>query len=322
MLVSVVDLKKYFRVYGGIIPKPVEQVLALDGVSFTIEKGEAMGLVGESGCGKTTLGRTILRLISPTSGEVYFNGKNIFKLGKEELRHLRPEMQMIFQDPFSSLNPRMTVQAIVEEAVRARHGFTAEEMKNRVAELFDEVGLHSYHFKKYPHQLSGGEKQRVAILRALAPGPKFIVSDEPVSSLDVSIRAHLLNLLTRLQKRFELAFLHISHDLSVVRQICDKVAVMYLGKIVEMGSTEDLYDDPKHLYTQALLSATPIPDPEAKIEQIILKGEVPSALRPPPGCRFHPRCFIRDRPLTLCSSVEPKLTDIGNGHSFACHMIK
>jgi oligopeptide transport system ATP-binding protein len=318
-LLSVKSLVKNFSVRGGILSREVDVVHAVDGVSFEIGPGETLGLVGESGSGKSTTGRCILRLIEPTAGEVWFEGRNVTALGQNALRSLCRDMQIIFQDPFASLNPRMTVGAIIGEALTI-HGLakSKQEFEARVIELLETVGLKSDHMSRFPHEFSGGQRQRIGIARALAVEPKLIVCDEPVSALDVSIQAQVINLLEDLQEKFGLTYLFIAHDLSVVEHISTRVAVMYLGRIVEIASSRDLYTTPLHPYTEALLSAVPIPDPGAKRERIMLKGEVPSPMRPPSGCHFHTRCPIRKLP--LCSAEAPALEEKRPGHWAACHL--
>lgn len=318
VLLKVINLKKYFPVRGGLFSKVIGYVQAVDGVSFDIKRGETLGLVGESGCGKTTTGRTILRLLEPTAGEVTFEGENIFKLDQEKLRKTRRNVQIIFQDPFGSLNPRMTVGNIVGESLLIhRIANNKKEKEERVRDLLETVGLNVGHIRRYPHEFSGGQRQRIGIARALALNPKLIVCDEPVSALDVSIQAQVINLLENLQEQFKLTYLFIAHDLSVVKHISDRVAVMYLGKIVELSATLNLYDNPQHPYTEALLSAVPIPDPTLKKQRIVLEGDVPSPFKPPTGCRFHPRCKYSK---SVCSQEEPELIDIGNEHYVACHL--
>ena len=318
VLLKVRNLKKYFPVRGGLFSKVIGYVQAVDGVSFDIKRGETLGLVGESGCGKTTTGRTILRLLEPTAGEVTFEGENIFKLDQEKLRKTRRNVQIIFQDPFGSLNPRMTVGDIVGESLLIhRIANDKKEKEERVRDLLETVGLNVGHIRRYPHEFSGGQRQRIGIARALALNPKLIVCDEPVSALDVSIQAQVINLLENLQEQFKLTYLFIAHDLSVVKHISDRVAVMYLGKIVELSATLNLYDNPQHPYTEALLSAVPIPDPTLKKQRIVLEGDVPSPFKPPTGCRFHPRCKYSK---SVCSQEEPELIDIGNEHYVACHL--
>jgi len=317
-LLQVKNLKKYFPIRGGLFSREVARVHAVDDVSFTIEKGETMGLVGESGCGKSTTGRCILRLIEPTSGEVTFEGKNVTALDKRSLRHLRRDMQIIFQDPYASLNPRMTVGSIIGEAIVIHKlAKTRKEREERVIHLLETVGLSSEHLRRYPHEFSGGQRQRIGIARALAVSPKLIVADEPVSALDVSIQAQVINLLEDLQKQFNLTYLFIAHDLSVVEHISTRVAVMYLGKIVEIAPAKELYNNPKHPYTEALLSAVPIPDPAVKRKRILLEGDVPSPIKPPSGCRFHTRCSVR---VPACSENEQVLKQISPGHWVACQV--
>jgi oligopeptide/dipeptide ABC transporter ATP-binding protein len=317
-LLEVRNLVKHFHVGGGLFGGPAGVVRALDGVSFAIRRGETLGLVGESGCGKTTTGRCILQLERPTSGQIVFEGRDLTVLDEDELRPIRRKMQVIFQDPYSSLNPRMTVGQIIAEPI-AVHGIVRERRRRtqRVQELLSHVGLLAQHADRYPHQLSGGQRQRVGIARALAVEPALIVCDEPVSALDVSIQAQIINLLEDLQAQFGLTYLFVAHDLSVVRHISDRVAVMYLGKIVEITDRKSLYDAPLHPYTKALLSAVPIPDPalEAQRERVVLGGEVPSALNPPPGCVFHPRCPIA---VDRCRVDVPELREIRPGHRAAC----
>jgi oligopeptide transport system ATP-binding protein len=316
-LLEVRSLKKYFPIKKGVFSRTVGYVKAVDGVDITIREGETMGLVGESGCGKSTTGRTILRLIEPTDGEVIFKGKNVFKLNKHQMRHLRREMQIIFQDPYASLNPRMTVGDIIGEPLEIHRLAFGKKREERVLELLEVVGLRPQHIRRYPHEFSGGQRQRIGIARALAVNPKLIICDEPVSALDVSIQAQVINLMEELQEQFGLTYLFIAHDLSVVKHISDRVAVMYLGKVVELADKKELYDSPQHPYTQALLSAIPIPDPELKREKILLKGDVPSPINPPRGCRFHTRCReCKD----ICREEVPEFKDIGNGHYVACHM--
>jgi oligopeptide transport system ATP-binding protein len=319
-LLEVHDLVMHFPVGGGMFSKPAGVVRAIDGVSFNVRKGETLGLVGESGCGKTTTGRCILQLERPTGGRIVFEGIDMVTLDAAELRAVRRRVQVIFQDPYSSLNPRMTVGQILAEPLKV-HGIVADkgERELRVRELLVQVGLLPQHAGRYPHQLSGGQRQRVGIARALATEPALIVCDEPVSALDVSIQAQIINLLEELQSRLGLTFLFIAHDLSVVRHISDRVAVMYLGKIVELADRNALYEEPLHPYTQALLSAVPIPDPkiEAKRKRMVVRGEVPSPLNPPSGCVFHPRCPIA---VARCSAEIPPLREIRPGHWAACHL--
>ncbi len=322
ILLRVNRLKKYFPVRRGVFRRVVGWVKAVDEVDFFIPEGETLGLVGESGCGKTTCARTILRLIEPTSGEVWFKSKkfgrevDVVHAGKATMKLLRREMQIIFQDPYSSLNPRMTVGDIIGEPLVVHGLARGKALRERVAELLEAVGLKPEHMRRYPHEFSGGQRQRIGIARALALNPQLIVCDEPVSALDVSIQAQILNLLEDLQDQFGLTYLFVAHDLSVVKHISDRVAVMYLGKIVELAETEELFLRPKHPYTEALLSAVPVPEPDYQAERIILQGDVPSPVNPPKGCRFHPRCsYAQD----ICAHETPPLVDLGEKHYVACH---
>ncbi|MDH4010956.1 MAG: dipeptide ABC transporter ATP-binding protein [Desulfobacterales bacterium] len=316
ILLEATNIVKYFPIKGGVFMKEIAAVKAVDGVSLSIDEGETVGLVGESGCGKTTFGRAILRLEEPTSGEIYFEGESILGYDKNKMQALREKMQIIFQDPFSSLNPRKTVSHIIGEPLLVHGLKSRKKREERVLELLRVVGLRKEHMRRYPHQFSGGQRQRIGVARALALNPKLIVCDEAVSALDVSIQAQVINLLKDLQDEFGLTYLFISHDLSVVEHVSDRVAVMYLGKIVEFAPSKALYKKPLHPYTQALLSAVPVPDPSRKANaRIILKGDVPSPIDPPPGCSFHPRClFAKD----ICSTREPEFREIRNKHSVAC----
>jgi len=315
-LIEVENLVKYFPVKTGVFKRISGWVKAVDGVSFNIKKRETLGLVGESGCGKTTAGRCIIRLIEPTSGKVKYNGEDLLSITSERLLELRKEMQIIFQDPFASLNPRMNVGRIIGEGLVIQKKYSKSEIQDRVIDLLKKVGLEVDLIKRYPHEFSGGQRQRIGIARALAVNAKFIVCDEPVSALDVSIQSQILNLLDELQDEFGLTYLFIAHDLSVVEHVSDRVAVMYLGKIVEIAYRDELYENPLHPYTQALLSAVPVPDPRAKIKRVILKGDVPSPVNVPPGCNFHTRCMYRK---DICSKEIPTLKDMGNEHIVACH---
>ncbi len=320
-LLEVNDLVMHFPLTRGIIlQRKVGAVQAVDGVSFSVKKGETLGLVGESGCGKSTTGRAILQLYKPTSGEVNFLGKDLTKLDAGEMRKMRRHLQMIFQDPYASLNPRMTVGSIISEPMQIHNLVDRSHRNQRVQELLETVGLNPYFANRYPHEFSGGQRQRIGVARALAANPAFIVADEPVSALDVSIQAQIVNLLEDLQEQFNLTYLFIAHDLSVVKHISDRVAVMYLGKIVELASRDTIYEEPLHPYTKALLSAVPIPDPviEKKRERIILTGDVPSPINPPSGCHFHTRCQYAIK--GVCDVEEPLFEDKGNNHFVACHL--
>jgi oligopeptide transport system ATP-binding protein len=315
-LLEVRGLKKYFPVGGGLFSRRKGDVRAVDGVDLKVEAGETLGVVGESGCGKSTLGRAILRLIEPTAGEVVFEGKNLSKLSPRELRDMRREMQIIFQDPYASLNPRMRVGDIVGEGLEIHKLAAGRKKRDRVMELLKQVGLREEHYDRYPHEFSGGQRQRIGIARALAVNPRFIVADEPVSSLDVSIQAQIINLLQELQEKMHLTYFFISHDLRVVEHISHRVAIMYLGKIVEIAPSDKIYQEAKHPYTRALLSAVPMPDPERKKERMVLQGDVPSPVNPPAGCSFHPRCPYR---IDVCDKIEPAL-EFADGHGAACHV--
>jgi oligopeptide/dipeptide ABC transporter ATP-binding protein len=315
-LVQVGHLKKYFPVRAGVMQRVVAQVQAVDDVSFTIKKGETLGLVGESGCGKTTVGRTMLRLIEPTAGTAIYNGKDIFKLKSRELMNVRRDMQIIFQDPYASLDPRVPIGESVMEGLHIHHIGTPKERIEIMLETLKKVGLETYHARRFPHEFSGGQRQRIGIARALALRPKFLICDEPVSALDVSIQSQVLNILKDLQQEFGLTYLFIAHNLSVVEHISNRVAVMYLGKMAELADRDELYRSPLHPYTQALMSAIPVPDPKLKRKRMILKGDVPSPLKPPSGCRFHPRCPIAQQ---ICSEQEPEFRELKPGHFAACH---
>jgi oligopeptide transport system ATP-binding protein len=315
-LLEIRNLTKHFPVGEGFFSRGKGAVKAVDGVDLTIEEGETLGLVGESGCGKSTLGRTILRLIEPTGGEIRFLGKDLRSLSQRELRDMRRQMQIIFQDPYASLNPRMRVGDIVGEGLEIHKLAKGKAKRDRVMELLHQVGLREDHFDRYPHEFSGGQRQRIGIARALAVSPKFIVCDEPVSSLDVSIQAQIINLLQELQEKMHLTYLFISHDLRVVEHISHRVAIMYLGKVVEIAQGDKIYREAKHPYTRALLSSVPIPDMDRKKERVVLQGDVPSPVNPPSGCTFHPRCSYRE---AECSQTEPKL-EFANGHGVSCHV--
>jgi peptide/nickel transport system ATP-binding protein len=317
-LVEVEDLTTYFPIREGLLGREIGAVHAVDGVTFSVGEGETLGLVGESGCGKSTLGRTIVRLLEPTAGDVRFQGRSIARLGARELRPLRREMQMVFQDPYASLNPRKRIGSIIAAPMKIHGVGDARERRRRVRELLEVVGLSPEHYNRYPHEFSGGQRQRIGVARALALRPKLIIADEPVSALDVSIQSQMLNLLEDLQEEFRLTYIFIAHDLGVVRHVSDRIAVIYLGKLVELSPAAELYERPIMPYTEALLSAVPIPDPDLsdRRERIVLQGDVPSPIAPPPGCRFHPRCRYRTE---VCERVEPPLVDYGGGHLAACH---
>ncbi|WP_315068995.1 dipeptide ABC transporter ATP-binding protein [uncultured Clostridium sp.] len=316
VILKVENLKKYFPIKGGFFKRTIGQVKAVDDISFEIRKGEVLGIVGESGCGKSTAGRTILHLLKPTSGKVYFSGTLINSVKKDELRNMRRKMQLIFQDPYSSLNPRMTVGEIIGEALIDHKLVTKRKMREKVLEIMNMCGLAEYQIDRFPHEFSGGQRQRIGIARALALNPEFIVADEPVSALDVSIQAQIINLLVKLQREKNFTYMFISHDLSVVEHICDRVGVMYLGSIVELTDKEELFSNPLHPYTKALLSAVPIPDPTTKRNRIILKGDIPSPANPPSGCKFHTRCpYVSE----ICEKEKPEYREIMKNHFVACH---
>jgi len=318
-LLVVKDLKKYFPIKGGIFSKTTGYVHAVDGVNFYLHEGESLGLVGESGCGKSTTARAVLRLIEPTDGEVLFEGTDICQMDQKEMRAIRRNMQIVFQDPYASLDPRRTVEQIIGEPLHVFHIGSKKERKERIAYLLEKVGLSPEHARRYPHEFSGGQRQRIGIARALALNPKLIIGDEPVSALDVSIQAQVINLLEDLQKEFKLSYIIIAHDLAVVEHICDRIAVMYLGRIVELARDKDLYTSPSHPYTIALLSAVPIPGPDISKRRIILEGDVPSPVHPPQGCHFHTRCPQKKEG---CETNIPKMVEIGEGHFVACHLFE
>ncbi len=316
-LLEVKDLKQYFPIKAGFFKRTVGYVKAVDGVSFNIKRGTTMGLVGESGCGKTTAGRTILRLYKKTGGQVLFNGEDIFAMNKKKLRKFRPKIQIVFQDPYSSLSPRLPIVEIIGEAVREHKIVPKEEFDDYITKIMKDCGLPEYYKERYPHEFSGGQRQRICIARALALNPEFIICDEPVSALDVSIQAQIINLFKDLQKEYGLTYLFISHDLSVVEHISDTVGVMYLGDLVEYADTDELFANPKHPYTQALFSAIPVPDPNYKMNRIILEGSIPSPANPPSGCKFHTRC---NKCMDICKTDAPPTIQLGNGHYVKCHL--
>jgi oligopeptide transport system ATP-binding protein len=317
-LLDVYQLVKHFPVRRGLLQRKREFVHAVDGISFSLGENETLGLVGESGCGKSTAGRAILRLIEPTSGQVWFAGENLLSLAADVQRRMRRQMQMIFQDPFGSLNPRLTVERIVEEPLTTHRVGNFRQRREHVAEALKTVGLAPEHMKRFPHEFSGGQRQRIMIARALILGPRLIIADEPVSALDVSVQAQILNLMVRLQDRFRFSYIVISHDLGVIRYVSHRVAVMYLGQIVELAPAAALYSHPRHPYTLALLSAVPVPNPQRRRHRIVLTGDVPSPLQPPAGCRFHPRCPER---MPICDQQVPQTREVGRGHRVACHLV-
>jgi oligopeptide transport system ATP-binding protein len=319
VILRVEDLVEHFPIYRGVIQRQVGAVHAVDGVSFSIKRGETLGLVGESGCGKSTTGRTILQLYKPTSGHVYFNETDLTTLKPEEMRKMRRNMQMIFQDPYASLNPRMTIRDIIGEGLMIHNVAKGAEIDERVKDLLNLVRLNPAFASRYPHEFSGGQRQRVGVARALALQPSLIICDEPISALDVSIQAQVVNLLEELQEKFNLSYLFIAHDLSMVRHISNRVAVMYLGVIVEIADRDELYDHPLHPYTQALLSAVPVPDPTRNVKRIVLEGDVPSPVNPPSGCRFRTRCPLAEK---ICAEQRPEFREVSPDHFVACHMVK
>ncbi|MBC5624155.1 ABC transporter ATP-binding protein [Clostridium sp. NSJ-49] len=316
-ILEVKNLKKHFPIKAGVFQHVVGHVKSVDGVSFEIKKGQTFGLVGESGCGKTTIGRTILRLVEPTEGEAILNGKDIFKMSKKELQKIRPQAQIIFQDPYSSLDPRMPVGEIIGEAVRAHGIVPKEQYREYIMQIMEDCGLRPYHIDRYPHEFSGGQRQRICIARALALNPSLIIADEPVSALDVSIQAQIINLMRELQEKRGISYLFISHDLSVIKYISHVIGVMYLGNLVEYATTEELFNNPMHPYTKALLSAVPVPDPDVKMDRTILEGDLPSPANPPVGCKFNTRC---PECMDICTKEAPTLRVMKNGHKIACHL--
>ena len=315
-ILEVRHLKKYFVLKKNLLGKPLTTLKAVDDVSFTVKAGETLGIVGESGCGKTTMGRTVLKLHQPTGGQIFFQGKEIAGYKSKEMRPLRTKMQIVFQDPYSSLPPRSTVGDILSEPVKVHNIVPPDKVKDYVLKLMEQCGLRDYYYERYPHEFSGGQRQRICIARALAVNPELVICDEPVSALDVSIQAQIINLLKRLQKERKLTYIFISHDLSVVKYISDKIGIMYLGSMVEFGNKKEIFDDPMHPYTVALFSAVPNPDPDARSEHIILKGDIPSPVNPPKGCKFHTRC---PKAMEICKHIAPEYKEYGEGHFVACH---
>ena len=315
-LLQVEDLKKYFPIKAGVFRRTVGWVKAVDGVSFEVFPEETLGIVGESGCGKSTLGMTVMRLYEPTAGSIFFQGEDISSLPASQLKGVRRNIQMIFQDPFTSLDPRMHIGSIVEEGMKVHRVASPPEVRRRALDLLEKVGLGAEYFSRYPHEFSGGQRQRIGIARALALNPRLVVADEPVSSLDVSVRSQILNLLKDLKREYQLTYIFISHDLAVVRQICDRVIVMYLGKVVEIADGDTFFSSPSHPYSVALTSAVPVPDPDYEVKRIILSGDVPSPINPPEGCRFHTRCPVAQE---VCPQVEPALEEVGENQWVACH---
>lgn len=315
-LLDVQDLKVYYPIKGDLIPKVIGNVKAVDGVTFHVMPGETLGVVGESGCGKSTIARAVLRLVKADEGRIFFEGEDLLRLNGRKLKAVRKKIQLVFQDPFSALNPRLTIGSAMDEVLHIHHLGGHDDRKKRAAELMEMVGLTKGYLSRYPHEFSGGQRQRLVIARALAVEPELIICDEPVSALDVSIQSQIINLLSELQERLKLTYIFIAHDLRVVRHVSDSVAVMYLGKIVEIANKKELFDQPRHPYTKALLSSIPIYDPDLKAEKILLEGDIPSPVDPPSGCRFHTRCYMGQE---ICSQDEPNLDDLGGGHHVACH---
>ncbi len=318
-ILEIKDLKIHFPIKGKIIPRVVGNVKAVDGISFSIKQGETLGLVGESGCGKSTTSRGILRLIEPKAGQVIFEGKDVIKSSKKELKEIRKKMQLVFQDPFASLNPKMRVGDMLEEVLYVHRIGNPKERKKIAENYFEMVGLNKKYMTRFPHEFSGGQRQRIVFARAIALNPKLVICDEPVSALDVSIQAQIINLMEELKNRLGLTYIFIAHDLSVVKHVSDRIAVMYLGKIVEIADTEELFANPRHPYTKALFSAIPVCDPENKVKKITLEGDMPSPLDPPKGCRFHTRCY---KAKDICKEKAPQEIDLGGGHLVSCHFVK